>query len=610
MEVMSIVILVAAALTAVSVFTSIIAFRAGVPILLIFLAVGLAAGADGLGIYHDNEEVTFFVGSVALAVILFDSGFQTRLQSFKVAAGPALVLATVGVALTAALVAPAAALALGLDWPEALLLGAVVGSTDAAAVFFLLRVGGITIRERVRSTLEIESGSNDPMAIFLTMALLTFARSDAVDWMGFAVDFVEQFGIGLAFGISGGFAIALVVNRVNLDLSLYAIVVLALALAVFAVTNLVGGSGFLAAYIAGLTAGNSRLRIRVGILRFQNGLTWLSQMVMFVTLGLYANPSQFPGIALPSLFVAAVLILVARPLAVWLCLKPFGFTGNETAFVGWVGLRGAVSILLALLPMIDLLPAGPVIFNAVFLIVLTSLVVQGSTIAAAARWLGLRVPRKRGPVERVELELPKLPGYELVSYQIPEDAPVCRGVRLPRWARPALVHRDGTVLTALAAGPLRPGDHVYFIATPRRMRLLDKLFSAPAPPADDDREFFGDFVLKPDATLGMVADMYGATVPAEQRDATLAAVFARRYRANFAIGDRISLGELEFIIRDVDEDEDKITSVGLAVEPTQISRSRVDQMISRGRAMAARLRAKRALPTPPPDGPDGPDGRD
>lgn len=592
MEVMSIVILAAAALVAISVFTSIIAFRAGVPILLVFLGVGLGAGVDGLGIYHDNEELTFFIGSVALAIILFDSGFQTRLQSFKVAAGPAIVLATVGVGLTAALVAPVAALALGLSLPEALLLGAVIGSTDAAAVFFLLRVGGITIRERVRSTLEIESGSNDPMAIFLTMALLTLVRVEFVDWGAFAMDFVQQFGLGIVLGVAGGFAIALVVNRVTLDPSLYAIVVLALALVVFAVTNLVGGSGFLAAYIAGITAGNARLRIRVGILRFQNGLTWLSQMVMFVTLGLYATPSQFPAILGPSLIIAAALILVARPIAVWLCLRPFGFTGNETAFVGWVGLRGAVSILLALLPMIDLLPAGPVIFNAVFLIVLTSLIVQGSTIGAAARWLGVRVPVKRGPVERVELELPKLPGYELVSYHIPAEAPVTRGHRLPRWARPALVHREGTVLTALSAGPLRTGDHVYFIATPRKMLLLDKLFSAPAPPAEDDREFFGDFVLKPEATLGMVADMYGASIPDDQRDLTLAEMFARRYRSNFAVGDRISLGELEFIIRDVEEDV--ITSVGLAVEPTQVSRSRMQQVTGRLRAILARLRARKA----------------
>ena len=588
MDVMNYMILVAAALVTVSVFTSIISFRAGVPILLIFLGVGLAAGVDGLGIYHDNEETTFFVGSIALAVILFDSGFQTRLQSFRVAAGPALVLATVGVGLTATLVAPVAAFSLGLSWPEAFLLGAVIGSTDAAAVFFLLRVGGITIRERVRSTLEIESGSNDPMAIFLTMAMLTLVRAEFLDWGAFALDFVQQFGLGIALGIAGGFAVALVVNRVNLDPSLYAIVVLALALAVFSVTNLVGGSGFLAIYIAGLTAGNTRLRIRADIVRFQNALTWLSQMIMFVTLGLYATPSQFPGIAVPSLMIAAALMLFARPIAVWLCLKPFGFTGNETAFVAWVGLRGAVSILLALLPMIDLLPSGPVIFNAVFLIVLSSLIIQGSSIGISARWLGLRVPIQRGPVERVELELPKLPGYELVSYLIPADAAVTRGQRLPRWARPALVHREGTVLTALSAGLLRAGDQVYFIATPLKVSLLDKLFSAPAPPAENDREFFGDFVLKPDATLGAVADMYGAAVPAERRDQTLAEMFARRFRSNFAIGDRISLGALEFIIRDVENDV--ITSVGMAVEPTQVSRSRVQQVIGEVRALAARLR--------------------
>lgn len=574
MEVMSSLILIGASLLAVSAVTSVVSFRAGVPILLIFLGIGLLAGEDGLGLGFDNQDITFFIASLALAVILFDSGFQTRLQSLRVAAWPAGVLATLGVALTAALVAPVAWLVLDLSWMQALLLGAIVGSTDAAAVFFLLRVGGVTIGERVRSTLEIESGSNDPMAIFLTMALVEVLIAGVLDPVVMGLFLATQFGLGLGMGLLGGWLIATIVNRLNVDGDLYPILVLALSLIVFSGANLAGGSGFLAAYVAGLTAGNLPLRTRLGIVRFQNGMTWLAQIVMFVALGLFATPSEFPALMLPALAVAAALIFLARPLAIWLCLLPFGFTRNEVAFVSWVGLRGAVSILLALIPLMAGLEQAQVLFNMAFLVVLASLLLQGTTIATVARWLGVRVPVPKGAgVERIELEVPRLPGYELVGYDLTADSAAAQGERIPRWARPTLILREGKVLTVQSAGRLQAGDRVYLLTSSRRIALLDRLFGTRRPLAEEDHAFFGDFVLSPDATLGGIAAMYGVPIPDDQHDQTLRALFEKEFRTNFAIGDRLALGPVELVVRAVENES--ITSIGLAVEPTAVSRPRL-----------------------------------
>ena len=353
LEGMNLAILVSAGLVAVSIFTSLISFRVGAPLLLVFLLLGLGVGEDGLGLEFDNAPVAYFIGSVALAIILFDSGFGTGLRTFRAAAVPAIVLATVGVVLTSGITALGARLLFGFDWLEALLIGAVVGSTDAAAVFFLLRVGGITVRERVRATLEVEFGSNDPMAILLTLTLVTLLvgqRGTDEPALTLAAVLAQQFGFGIVLGLAGGWLIAQIVNRVDLEPGLYPLMVLSLALFLFAAVNMIGGSGFLAAYVAGLVSGNVRLRRAAGLRRFQAGMTWLSQIAMFLTLGLLATPSEFPAIAVAAVGLALFLILIARPVAVWLCLLPFGFNRREVTFIAWVGLRGAVSICSASCP--------------------------------------------------------------------------------------------------------------------------------------------------------------------------------------------------------------------------------------------------------------------
>ncbi|HYD98090.1 MAG TPA: potassium/proton antiporter, partial [Alphaproteobacteria bacterium] len=302
------------------------------------------------------------------------------------------------------------------------------------------------------------------------------------------------------------------------------------------------------------------------IRRFQAGMTWLAQIVMFVTLGLLATPSQFGAVALPALALSVLLILVARPLAIWLCLWPFRFSHNEMAFVAWVGLRGAVSILLAIVPILGGVAEGQALFNTAFLVVVVSLVVQGWTIAPVARWLRLTVPATMGPVERVELDLPGQATYELVTYTVVEQSPVTRGATLPRWARPSLIVRDGRPLPLYRIRELRAGDRVYLFAPPRRVPLLDRLYAGTAPLSAEDEAFFGDFVLKPDVALGELAGLYGIAIGAEPPALTLAELFHREFGAALEVGDRLRIGQVELIARDVAEGA--VEAVGLAVEPT------------------------------------------
>ena len=562
------VILISAGLIVLSIFTSLVAFRFGAPLLLVFLLVGLGAGEDGLGLQFSDANAAYFIGSLALAIILFDSGFSTTLASFRQAAAPAVVLATLGVLLTAAMVALAAHFLLGIAWLQSFMLGAVVGSTDAAAVFFLLRAGRITLKERVRATLEVESGSNDPMAIFLTvtfLALITGAGATANPLLGVVGGFGVQMGLGLLLGLLGGMVIVFIVNRVELEGALYPVMVLACSCSLFALTGMLGGSGFLAAYVAGLYAGNRRVRGADGLRRFQAGMTWLAQITMFLVLGLYATPSEFLAAAPGALVLALVLIFLARPVAVWLCLLPFGFRREETAFAGWVGLRGAVSILLAMLPVIAGLPNGQLFFNTVFIVVVISLLVQGWTIRPLARWLRLIVPATIGPVDRVELELPGTANHELIVYHVVDGSPVVRGKRLPRWARPSLVVRDGQSMRLYQAGLLRPGDYVYLFIAPRHAPLLDRLFASPALLDSDDRQFFGVFQVEPRQAMASLAALYELTVDGADGALSIGDYMRRRLGGPPEIGDRVACGNVELIVRELDE-EGGIAAAGISLE--------------------------------------------
>ena len=600
-------ILISSGLLVLAVLTSLIAFRIGAPLLLLFLGIGLLVGEDGLGLTFDNAPIAYFIGSIALAVILFDSGFNTRFETATRAAWPALVLATVGVLLTTGLVGVVVHYLSGLSWRASLLLGAIVSSTDAAAVFFLLRVGGINIRDRVRATLEVESGSNDPMAVFLTATLVDMIVAGpeiGAPVVAFLQAFALQIGLGTITGLAGGWVIARMVNKLQLEPGLYPVIVLGLALFLFAVVSLIGGSGFLAVYLAGMMTGNLGRQGMPLLRRFQDGLTWLAQIGMFLILGLLATPSDFGRIAIQGVVVALFLILIARPLAVWLCLLPFRFTREETAFISWVGLRGAVSILLAILPMMAGIPAGQAFFNVAFIVVLISMVLQGWTIRPVARKLGLVVPPDIGPVEKVELELPGQATHELVVYHIAEASPVARGERIPRWARPSLIVREGHSLTLQEAGAPQVGDFVYIFAVPRYLRLLDRLFASPVALDAGDRDYFGDFALDGGALMKDIAREYGIELEEDPGNTTLADYLAEEIGGEPHRGDRLTLGPIELIVRDLDDD-DGIETVGLSLMPLETGRRRlpvfqnIDEIASGARRRLRALRAgrKRAAAT-------------
>jgi len=552
-------ILLGSGLIALSILTSAAAFRFGAPLLLVFLCIGLIAGEDGLGLEFNDAEMAYLVGSLALAVILFDSGFGTRVQTLQRAAVPAFVLATVGVLLTTLFVGVAAYFIFDLPWLYALLMGAVISSTDAAAVFFLLRAGGVKIYKRVRSLLEVESGSNDPMAIFLTVMLIELILADrSTGVLGAVVQgFGLQMGLGLLGGFVGGHLIVEVVNRVKLEEALYPILVMALALCVFAIVAYFGGSGFLAIYLAGIVAGNRPMTSASVLRRYQQGMTWLAQIVMFLVLGLFITPSDLGQVLLPALLLGVFLIVLGRPLAVLLCLLPFGFDRATMTFSAWVGLRGAVSILLGILPMVMGVEGADIFLNVAFIMVVTSLLIQGWTIKPAARWLKLIIPSRTGPMERIELELPGKPMHELVVYHVLPNSPLLAGVaKLPDDVMASMILRKGQTLNGQLGWPPQVDDYVYLFSPPQLVPQLDRLFSQIKSHTVENEEEGVEFEIEPNSLMQDLVALYGLPELQPQEQAlTVAAFLSARLKHKPVAGDQVTLGPLNLVIRHVHHGE-------------------------------------------------------
>ena len=388
-------IFVGAVLMVFSVLAGQMSSRVGAPLLLTFLLVGIFCGEDGpIGIIFNDKEIAYVVSSLALAIILFDGGLRTPLRNFQSVLRPALLLSTVGVLLTAIITAFFASWLLGINLLSGLLIGSIVASTDAAAVFLLLRQRGIYLKERVNAALEVESGINDPMAIFLTISCVEMMTGEITPTTTELIFlFIRQMGLGIALGYAGGIALARLMTGLKLDVGLYPVLVLMGGLAIFGGTNLVEGSGFLAVYIAGITFSNCGLLNKTRLIKqFHNGLAWISQLVMMLVLGLLVTPSNLVHYIWPALGVATALILVARPVAVWLCLIGSHFNWQEKTFISWVGLRGAIPIYLALIPALTNVRYGHYYFNIAFIIVLASLIVQGWSINGVAKKLKLTDP--------------------------------------------------------------------------------------------------------------------------------------------------------------------------------------------------------------------------
>src|SRR6476619_5983834 len=522
----SIAILLGAVLVMAGILSSLLALRFGAPLLLVFLVIGMLAGDSGPGqLSFDDVRTTYLVGSVALALILFDGGLRTRFQSIRAVLAPSMVLATIGVLLTALLTAPVAKYVLDIYWVEAFLIGAVVASTDAAAVFLLVHTQGLRLRPRVGATLEAESGTNDPFAIFLTLMLVEYISLGSSSAGHVAMEFIQEAVLGAAVGFIGGRLVVIALNKVALPQGLHAPFVTTAALVIFGGSQIMHASGFLAVYLAGIIIGNRPTRAHNSVVAFLDAAPWLAQIVMFVLLGLLVSPSRLGTSVLPAVGVAFVLMLVARPIAVFVCLAPFRFNWREKIFIAWTGLRGAVAIFLASIPMLVGLSKAYLYFDVAFVVVIISLLLQGWTLAPAARKLHVALPRSdRGP-RRVELDLPGQLEQQLVGYPVRQKSLYFRRGLLPSWSKPTLVIRDQHILTPLEADPVVPGDYVYLLAPPEKAEALDRFFVDMPPSSAPDPHLLGDFMVSGEHTLGELAAIYGVSAGEEQAKLTLADYF-------------------------------------------------------------------------------------
>ena len=522
----SIAILLGSVLVMAGILSSLLALRFGAPLLLVFLFIGMAAGDSGPGgLQFDDVRTTYLVGSVALALILFDGGLRTRFQSIRAVLAPSMVLATVGVLVTALVTAPVAKYVLDIYWSEALLIGAVVASTDAAAVFLLVHTQGLRLRPRVGATLEAESGTNDPFAIFLTLMLVEFISIGQSSAAHVAMEFAQEAVLGTIVGVVGGRMVVIALNKVALPQGLHAPFVTTAALVVFGVAQIAHASGFLAVYLAGIIIGNRPTRAHNSVVTFLDAATWLAQIVMFVLLGLLVSPRRLFDSVGPAVIVALALMVLARPAAVFLCLAPFRFNWREKVFIAWTGLRGAVAIFLASIPMLVGLSKAYLYFDVAFVVVIISLLLQGWTLAPAARRLHVALPRSdRGP-RRVELDLPGQLEQQLVGYPVRSKSLYFRRGLVPSWSKPTLVIREERILTPSEADPIAPGDYLYLLAPPEKAEALDRFFVDMPPSTAPDPHLLGDFMVSGEHTLGELAEVYGVKVDEAQAKLTLADYF-------------------------------------------------------------------------------------
>lgn len=553
--------------------------RVGAPLLLTFLGLGMLAGEDGPGGIHFNDiQTSFLIGNCALAIILFDGGLRTPYSTLRSAWKPALSLATLGVLVTAGVTAAGAHWLFSLDLPHAFLLGAIVSATDAPAVFMALGRHGVTLRDRLRATLEVESGSNDPMGIFLTMACVTAlgAGDHPMGW-GVLGDFVMQMGVGMAMGWLGGTTLAILTNRLELAGGLYPILALAVCLLAFSSTALVGGSGYLAMYVAGIVFGNRRVRAKTLIGRFFDGLMWLSQIVMFLLLGLLVTPHHLMTQALMALGIAAVLIFVARPVAVALALAPFRFTWREQAFTAWIGLRGAVPIFLALMPALAGIDESRIYFNVAFVVVLVSLGLQGWTAPWVARRLGVALAPTPEAAEKLEFDMLHQIDHDLVAYTVrphsrATDFPFAE-LAMPERVRVVTVIRSGVMVPLAEVARLRANDVVLVLTPPELSLVVDRFFSRRFKSTGAHlRREHGDFIVNGASLLEDLARAYDLPITGFAPGLTVDKLLKRRIGPIVGRGDRLRIGPVELIIIDMIGDE--VKEVGVLILETEKRRDR------------------------------------
>ena len=448
------VLLICSVILFVSILAGKAGFRVGLPALLLFLGIGMLFGSDGLGLQFSNPQIAQFIGMIALSIILFSGGMDTKLSEIKPIASQGVVLATLGVLVTTAITGYFIFWLTGLvagyetlTLAESLLMAAVMSSTDSASVFSILRSKGVYLKQRLRPTLELESGSNDPMAYMLTIILIAYIQSNGMNFLDGAISLAVQLILGLIAGYILGKVSVWIINKVNVEnQSLYPILLLAVIFFIFSITSLLKGNGYLAVYIAGLVVGNTKIIHKKSIVTFFDGFTWLWQIVMFITLGLLVNPHELLPVAGIGLTVGIFMIIFARPITVFLCLLPFrNFTTKAKLYISWVGLRGAVPIIFATYPLIAGIENANLIFNVVFFITILSLLVQGTTVTHVARWLYLTDAPDRKDEFGIELpeEIKSAMSEIDITKEVLSHGNKLMQLKLPDHTLAVMVKRDG-----------------------------------------------------------------------------------------------------------------------------------------------------------------------
>lgn len=471
------ILLIGSILLFVSIVVGKTGYRFGVPTLLLFLLVGMAFGSDGLGLQFHSAEEAQFIGMVALSIILFSGGMDTKIADIRPVLGPGILLSTVGVLLTALFTGFFIWWLSGMSWTNihfplltSLLLAATMSSTDSASVFAILKSQKMNLKHNLRPMLELESGSNDPMAYMLTIVLVQLITSSGMGAGQIALNFLIQFIVGAGAGYLLGKIAIIMLNRLNIDnQALYPILLLSFVFFTFSMTDLLKGNGYLAVYIAGMMVGNAQITHRKEIYTFMDGLTWLFQIIMFLCLGLLVNPHEMLEVACVATLIGIFMIVVGRPLSVWLCLLPFGKRINLSSrhFVSWVGLRGAVPIIFATYPVVAGVPGASVIFNIVFFITLVSLLVQGTTISRMARALNLSLPLEKTGND-FGVELPENIGSDLHELTLTPDmlekGTTLKELKLPAGRLVMLVKRGEEYLIPNGTLQLQIGDQLLIIS--------------------------------------------------------------------------------------------------------------------------------------------------
>ena len=511
MDTLNILYLVGAVLIFASIMASTLSARLGVPLLLLFLIVGMLAGEQGiLGIEFSQYALANFVGQAALACILLDGGLRTSFKSFRVGLKPAITLATWGVLVTVMVLGVFVTWLLDVDWRFGLLMAAIVGSTDAAAVFSLLRNGGVKLNDRVQATLELESGANDPLAILLVTGLIALnVDPDGQTVFGFLVLLLQQLSFGLGMGLLFGYFLSRLLPKVHLAEGMYAILILSAGLAVFAATNLIGGSGFLAVYLTGVLIGNHKVRSTEHVMRVMDSFAWLSQAVLFVVLGLLVTPSNVLNVWHYSVAIALFMIFVARPIAVYTSVKPFKFKDREIGFISWVGLRGAVPITLAILPVMAGIDNAFMLFDIAFGVVVLSLILQGTTIPTMANLFKVRIPTNKDPKEEHEVWVSDKASITLYEFEAKSGAfaigrhpmGISKGINPDEISVFALV-RNQQIVVVDDNTKLKFGDSVWYAMRGNHASKIAKIFNDTTLDRKAIDDFYGDWLLSPSVKLG------------------------------------------------------------------------------------------------------------